>query len=61
MFSTSVIEISKDSLQHNINFLKKQMGKKVKISSVVKGNAYGHGIKEFVPLAEECGQNMRRV
>jgi alanine racemase len=55
MFSTSVIEISKDSLQHNINFLKKQMGKKVKISSVVKGNAYGHGIKEFVPLAEECG------
>ncbi|MGB8320468.1 MAG: alanine racemase [Ignavibacteriaceae bacterium] len=55
MFSTSVIEISKDSLQHNINFLKNQMGKKVKISSVVKGNAYGHGIKEFVPLAEECG------
>ena len=55
MFSTSVIEISKDSLQHNINFLKKQMGKKVKISSVVKGNAYGHGVKEFVPLAEECG------
>jgi alanine racemase len=55
MFSTSVIEISKDSLQHNINFLKKQMGEKVKISSVVKGNAYGHGTKEFVPLAEECG------
>lgn len=57
MFSTSVIEISKDSLKHNIDFLKNEMGKKVIISSVVKGNAYGHGIKEFVPIAEECGLN----
>lgn len=55
MFSTSIIEISKNSLKHNIDFLKKQMGENVKISSVVKGNAYGHGIKEFVPVAEECG------
>jgi alanine racemase len=26
-------------------------------SSVVKGNAYGHGIELFIPLAEECGVN----
>ena len=57
MFSTSIIEISKNSLKHNIDFLKKQMGKNVFISSVVKGNAYGHGIKEFVPVAEEYGLN----
>jgi alanine racemase len=57
MFSTSVIELSKDSFKHNINFLKNEMGEDVIISSVVKGNAYGHGIKEFVPLAEECGIN----
>ena len=57
MFSTSVIELNKNSLQHNIDFLKKEMGEGIKISSVVKGNAYGHGIKEFVPLAEECGMN----
>ena len=57
MFNTSVIELSKDSLRNNINFLKKEMGKKVKISSVVKGNAYGHGIKEFIPMAEECGMD----
>ncbi len=57
MFSTSVIELSKDSLKHNIDFLKKEMGENVIISSVVKGNAYGHGIKEFVPMAEECGLN----
>jgi len=42
---------------HNINFLKKEMGENVIISSVVKGNAYGHGTKEFVPMAEECGLN----
>lgn len=57
MFSTSIIEISKESLKNNVNFLKKQMGDKITISSVVKGNAYGHGIKEFVPVAEECGLN----
>ena len=57
MFNTSVIELSKTSLKNNIDFLKKEMGKVVKISSVVKGNAYGHGIKEFVPMAEECGSN----
>ena len=57
MFNTSVIELSKISLRNNIDFLKKEMGKNVRISSVVKGNAYGHGIKEFVPLAEECGLN----
>ncbi len=27
----------------------------VRLSSVVKGNAYGHGIAEFVPLAEALG------
>ncbi len=57
MFNTSIIELSKASLKNNINFLKKEMGKNVKISSVVKGNAYGHGIKEFIPIAEECGMN----
>lgn len=25
------------------------------LSSVVKGNAYGHGITEFVTMASECG------
>lgn len=51
----SYIEISESALQKNIRFLKKQIGKKVKLSSVVKGNAYGHGIEVFVPLAEKCG------
>ncbi len=52
---SSKIELSKSALEKNINFLKKYFGKKVRFSSVVKGNAYGHGIEEFVHLAENCG------
>lgn len=56
MFHTSVIEISKSALKNNLDFLQNLMGD-VRISSVVKGNAYGHGIEHFVPLAEECGMD----
>ena len=57
MFSSSIIEISKSALQNNFKFLHNILGTDVKISSVIKGNAYGHGIESFVPIAEECGQN----
>ncbi|MEX2336461.1 MAG: alanine racemase [Fulvivirga sp.] len=52
---TSHIEISKAAYKHNIDFLKSFLNEGVKISSVVKGNAYGHSIDLFVPLAEENG------
>jgi len=55
--NTSYIEISKSALKHNLQFLKNYIGNGVQISSVVKGNAYGHGIEVFVPLAENCGIN----
>ena len=55
MFHTSVLELSQDSLNTNIAFLRKLFGKKVRISSVVKGNAYGHGIETFVPMAQAAG------
>ncbi|MDF1544963.1 MAG: alanine racemase [bacterium] len=55
MFSSSYIELSKAALSKNIRFLKKQLYPEVLLSSVVKGNAYGHEIEKFVPLAEECG------
>lgn len=35
--------------------MKGHIGPDAILSSVIKGNAYGHGIKAFVPLAEECG------
>lgn len=55
MFQTSLIEISKSALQRNINFIRDFLYQGVKLSSVIKGNAYGHGIKDFVPIAEEMG------
>ncbi len=55
MFDTSIIEISKKALKNNIVFIQSNLKRGVRLSSVIKGNAYGHGIKVFLPLAEECG------
>ncbi|WP_162426304.1 alanine racemase [Pontibacter pudoricolor] len=55
MFHSSYIEISKTALQNNINFIRNEIGPRVRFSSVVKGNAYGHGIEQFATLAQECG------
>ncbi|MCF8230193.1 MAG: alanine racemase, partial [Bacteroidales bacterium] len=57
MKTTSVIELSQNALQSNIDFLKDYFSGETRLSSVVKGNAYGHGIEEFVPMAELCGVN----
>jgi alanine racemase len=55
---TSFIELRKSALEANYDFVRKLLRKnKTQISSVIKGNAYGHGIEIFVPLAEECGVN----
>ena len=55
MHTNSHIEISQKALQNNIDFLNKTFGKKIFLSSVVKGNAYGHGIPEFCRAAFDCG------
>ncbi|MFP4568340.1 MAG: alanine racemase [Candidatus Woesearchaeota archaeon] len=55
--NSSKIYLSKTEYQKNVDFIKKIIGVKPIFSSVVKGNAYGHGIKEFVPMAEMCGIN----
>ncbi|MEX0996201.1 MAG: alanine racemase [Flavobacteriaceae bacterium] len=54
-FYSCHIEICKAAYGHNIEFLRNTLNEGVKISSVVKGNAYGHSIDLFVPLAEENG------
>lgn len=55
MLHTSQIEISESAFQNNVDFIRNLIGPNVRFSSVVKGNAYGHGIHLFVPLAERCG------
>ncbi|MFV8369849.1 alanine racemase [Flavobacterium sp. LB2R40] len=55
MHTNSLIELDRSAYQKNINFLKNTFGKKVLVSSVVKGNAYGHGVQPFVAMAFQCG------
>ena len=51
MHKNSVIEINSIAHKENIAFLRNVFGEKTIISSVVKGNAYGHGLKEFAEMA----------
>lgn len=55
MTGTSVIEIDRTALIHNLNFIQHHLGEDVKVSFVVKANAYGHGIEQVVPIAESAG------
>jgi alanine racemase len=50
------IEIDKNAYLHNLKFLQQNFKGPI-ISSVIKGNAYGHGIEQIVPLAQEGGIN----
>jgi alanine racemase len=54
IFSTSTITLSKSAIRQNVRFVKKKLGENVLLSAVLKGNAYGHGIKEMVPLFESA-------
>jgi alanine racemase len=55
MNRSSEILLSEKAVENNIRFLKKKLGPQIKISSVVKANAYGHGIEQIVPLFEKYG------
>jgi alanine racemase len=52
MFDTSVIELSKSNFKSNINYLQNLMGDNVLLAPVIKGNAYGHGIEQFVKMSQ---------
>lgn len=54
-WSSSWIELDPDALKENLAFLREVAGPGVRISSVVKGNAYGHGVEQFLPLVTEEG------
>lgn len=50
----SWIEISRDAMRANLGFIDGLLGR-THFCSVVKGNAYGHGIDHFVPMACDLG------
>lgn len=52
---SSHIELSTAYLKQNLAFVRGLLNPGVELSVVVKGNAYGHGIHQFVPLAEAEG------
>jgi len=54
MNPTSYIELSQSALSTNITFIKSLLGK-TQLSSVVKGNAYGHGIDIFCQMLYKTG------
>ncbi|MBT8316031.1 MAG: alanine racemase [Lutibacter sp.] len=54
---SSVIQISKSALKNNIDIIKSLISKSVTLSSVIKGNAYGHSIAQMVPLLQEFNVN----
>lgn len=55
MWYTSELLISEENVCQNLEFIRTQLGEGVTLSSVVKGNAYGHGIDYYVPVAQRCG------
>ncbi|MCB0706436.1 MAG: alanine racemase [Saprospiraceae bacterium] len=54
MRPTSYIELSESALEANISFIKNMLGD-TRLSSVVKGNAYGHGIPIFCSMLYKTG------
>ena len=52
---SSEIRLDRKGLTKNLEFLRSIIHPKVRISSVVKGNAYGHGLESFVRMAESAG------
>lgn len=57
MDKTSYIQISRSSYKRNFHYLRKIIGEKTRFTSVIKGNAYGHGIENMIEIAGEAGVN----
>ena len=49
------VEIKKSALEENIKTFRNLIPKNTKLWSVVKSNAYGHGLTDFAKLADNGG------
>ena len=54
---SSRIELDFNNLGANADFIRSLIGNDCRLSFVIKGNAYGHGIEQMVPMAEMVGIN----
>lgn len=54
MFEPSSIQLSRSAYAANLAFVRERLGA-ARFCSVVKGNAYGHGIQPFVRMAMDAG------
>jgi alanine racemase len=55
MFETSYIELDSHIYSQNLRFLQKSVANKSLFCSVIKGNAYGHGDREIIQIAQRHG------
>lgn len=53
--TSSHIELDEAQMFRNVEFIRSLLREDTEISAVIKGNAYGHGIKQIVPMAERAG------
>jgi alanine racemase len=51
MFATSAITLDAKAYRSNLRFIRSRMNPGAQLCSVVKGNAYGHGLEVFVRMA----------
>lgn len=52
---SSHIVLDRSVFRQNLDFIRGRLNKGVKLSAVIKGNAYGHGIGLMVPMLEAEG------
>ena len=51
----SYIKLNKQNLFHNLDYFSKLCGKKEKVCTVLKDNAYGHGLEQVASMVSEYG------
>src|SRR5687767_15999879 len=51
-------EIDLDALRENLAWIRHRVGPDVKIMTVVKADAYGHGLKEIAALLMQSGTDI---
>src|SRR6266404_6088207 len=49
------VEVDLDALRHNVAAIRRRIGSNVKLTAVVKADAYGHGLAQVGSTLMQCG------